>query len=141
MTDPSVPTKVVAAAILRGGTVLGARMGAGSRLAGLLEFPGRKVERDEEPRAALAREIREELGCSVDVAEEVVSTTYKYDFGTIDLTTYFATMQAGEPRAHEHAELLWLPATTLRSLRWAPADIPAVERVIQLLGTAAQKSP
>ena len=62
---------VVAAAIVRDGRVLAAQRSYPAELAGQWEFPGGKVEPDEMPRAALVREIGEELGMRVDVHERL----------------------------------------------------------------------
>src|SRR6476646_10256601 len=55
---------VVAAIIERNGRVLICQRKAGQRFAGKWEFPGGKVEAEEEFTAALARELREELAIS-----------------------------------------------------------------------------
>ena len=36
----------------------------------------------------------------------------------------------GTPIANEHSKLIWLNRENLSSLKWAPADIPAVEQLI-----------
>src|SRR6476469_3795091 len=60
---------VVAAALVDAeGRVLLQRRAPGRAMAGLWEFPGGKVEIGERPEAALARELREELGIEVDPA-------------------------------------------------------------------------
>lgn len=125
---------VVGAVLVRAGLVLAARRGPAMAQAGLWEFPGGKIEPGESPREALRRELREELHCDVDVGELVETTSHRYSFGTVRLTTFFATLRSGEPAATEHAELRWLPATDLPGLDWAPADVPAVECVIRTLG-------
>jgi len=124
---------VVGAVLVRDNTVLAAQRGPTMALAGLWEFPGGKIEADETPQEALARELHEELLCTATIGDHVETTSYTYDFGTVTLTTYFATLEDGEPRATEHAELRWIPVADLRSVDWAPADVPAVERVIQVL--------
>lgn len=71
---------VVGAAIVTNGTVLCAQRGPGKSLAGYWEFPGGKIEPHETARQALHREIEEELLCEVEVAEEVCTSEYAYDF-------------------------------------------------------------
>ncbi|MGB3375936.1 MAG: (deoxy)nucleoside triphosphate pyrophosphohydrolase [Microbacterium sp.] len=120
------PIEVVGAVIVDGVRILAAQRGPGKALAGFWEFPGGKVEPGETPAAALAREIEEELGCQIDVGQHVATTTHEYEFGTIRLATYYSTLKAGVPSASEHAELRWVELNNLKSLAWAPADIPAV---------------
>jgi 8-oxo-dGTP pyrophosphatase MutT (NUDIX family) len=50
--------------------VLLTRRKAGTHLAGAWEFPGGKVHAGEDPREALRRELREELGVEADVQFE-----------------------------------------------------------------------
>ncbi|MFL2832125.1 MAG: (deoxy)nucleoside triphosphate pyrophosphohydrolase [Coraliomargaritaceae bacterium] len=125
---------VVGAVILRDGNVLCARRGPDGSLPGLWEFPGGKIEADESPKEALAREISEELNCIIKVGDQVESTTYEYDFAIITLTTFYCTLVNGEPNKTEHTELRWLAPELLKELAWAPADIPAVEQITQNLG-------
>lgn len=117
---------VVGAVVVRDGLVLCAQRGPAGELAGFWEFPGGKIEPGETPRAALEREIDEELGCVVEVGDQVATTTYEYNFGIVTLTTFFCTLVAGTPQLTEHAEVLWLPPARLLELDWAPADVPAV---------------
>lgn len=124
------PIEVVGAIIVRDESVLVAQRGPGKALAGLWEFPGGKVEAGESPTDALTREIVEELGCRIKVGEHVTTTTHKYEFGTIELATYYAALTSGTPVASEHAELRWVPLDDLQSLEWAPADLPTVEAIV-----------
>lgn len=107
-------------------------------LAGTWEFPGGKLEADESPQTALAREITEEFGCSISVGEKVTTTTQAYPFGEIELETYYATIEAGEPQASEHAEIRWVLSGDLAELEWAPADVPAVSLVVSHLNDPHQ---
>lgn len=122
---------VVAAVVIRGGTVLAAQRGPSMSLAGLWELPGGKVEPGELPESALVREIWEELLCTVSVGERVMTTTHEYEFGVVTLTTYYSTILDGDPHRTEHADLRWVPLTELRSLDWAPADIPALDQILR----------
>lgn len=120
---------VVGAVIVRDARILCAQRGSAGSLPHLWEFPGGKIEAGETPREALAREITEELECQVEVGDHVDTTTYEYDFGTVTLTTYYCELIAGTPRLTEHASVRWLPPEDLASLDWAPADIPAIEKI------------
>lgn len=120
---------VVGAVITKDGLVLCAQRGAGGSLAGLWEFPGGKVEPGETPRAALEREITEELDCTIAVGDEITLTSHEYDFAIINLTTFACTLLAGTPVLTEHAQILWSKPEDLLDLEWAPADIPAVNLV------------
>jgi 8-oxo-dGTP diphosphatase len=120
---------VVGAVVINDGRVLCARRGGQGSLAGLWEFPGGKIEKEESPSAALIREIREELAVSIEVGDEVTTTTYEYHFGVVNLTTFYCSLVSGEPVPLEHSEITWMFPDGLMSLEWAPADIPAVERI------------
>lgn len=117
---------VVGAVIRRDGLVLCAQRGFAGSLAGMWEFPGGKIESGETPRQALEREIVEELQCRVSVGALVTSTVHEYEFGIVTLTTYNCELIEGTPVLSEHEEVVWLPPAELRTLEWAPADVPAV---------------
>lgn len=126
---------VVGAVIVRAGTILCAQRGPAGALPGMWEFPGGKIEPGESPREALEREIVEELHCRVEVGETITGTTYEYEFGIVTLTTFYCELVEGEPEVSEHQAVLWLQPAELRSLEWAPADIPAVDLIQQKYAT------
>ncbi|MHA7127092.1 (deoxy)nucleoside triphosphate pyrophosphohydrolase [Janibacter indicus] len=122
---------VVGAVIVERGRILCAQRGPGGPLGGMWEFPGGKIEPGESPEQALAREIDEELQCSVTVGPRVTTTRHQYSFAIINLSTYWCDLEHGEPATTEHASLQWLRPTELDRLEWAPADIPAVHLIAQ----------
>lgn len=125
---------VVGAVFVREGHVFAARRGPGKAMAGMWEFPGGKIEPGETPEDALARELREELKIDARVGDHLTTTRHEYDFGVVNLATYYCELLAGSPTLTEHSETRWVPVNELRSLDWAPADIPAVE-LLQKRGT------
>ncbi|MEV5001503.1 (deoxy)nucleoside triphosphate pyrophosphohydrolase [Nocardioides sp. LML1-1-1.1] len=131
---PSRPQlEVVGAVIVRDARVLCAQRGPDGSLAGRWEFPGGKVEDGESAPDALAREIDEELRCTVDVGDPIATTRYDDGRVVVVLTTYWCTLTSGEPQRTEHAELRWVVPEELGDLDWAPADVPAVEVVTAAL--------
>ena len=119
--------QVVCAIIERKGRFLGCRRNAGKTQGGLWEFPGGKVHGDETAEAALAREIREELGVEIDVGLALGRSVHKYDHGTIELIAYRCSILSGDLIAAEHEEIKWLDGKEAMTLPWAPADIPLLE--------------
>ncbi|MCL6571961.1 MAG: (deoxy)nucleoside triphosphate pyrophosphohydrolase [Bacillus sp. (in: Bacteria)] len=96
------------------------------------EFPGGKVEANEDIFSALKREIDEELACKIETSREVFNdNTHEYDTFIINLISIKCKVVEGMPMASEHSKLIWLKRENLASLKWAPADIPAVEQLIQ----------
>ncbi|CDO02949.1 CTP pyrophosphohydrolase [Oceanobacillus picturae] len=94
------------------------------------EFPGGKVEINEDIYTAVEREIEEELGCNIETKGLLNENTHEYESFIINLIAIKAKVIKGEPLASEHSTLIWLKRENLNSLKWAPADIPAVKELI-----------
>ncbi|WP_280771806.1 (deoxy)nucleoside triphosphate pyrophosphohydrolase [Salipaludibacillus daqingensis] len=125
---------VVGTVIMEGGKILCAHRGSEDRILPLMwEFPGGKVESEESPEEALKREIYEEMRCQVEVGDQLKRTIYEYDFGIVELTTFYAMLIEGEPTLTEHEKIAWLSPGELRTIEWAPADLPAVEKLVNLM--------
>jgi 8-oxo-dGTP diphosphatase len=117
--------RVVAALLVRDGP----RFLAQQRLPGgprgsLWEFPGGKVEPGEDDRAALAREIREELGCEVEVGEELAVSEHTYPDLALTLALYRCALRSGEPVPTQAQAVRWGTADELTALPFAEADLP-----------------
>lgn len=121
---------VVGAIIVKNGKILCAQRGYDKSLPELWEFPGGKIKIGESPSQALKREIREELLLELaNDLEEFMFTSYEYDFGIVNLTTFICHIQNGEPTLTEHIEIKWLNKSELDQIEWAPADIPTVYKL------------
>ncbi len=133
------PLAVVGGEILRENNgdieVLAAKRGPGRAMSGYWEFPGGKVEEGETEEEALSRELLEELDITVAVKSHIDTSLYSYDFGEIALSVYVCTITCGEPTASEHQSLDWIPVPDLVNLTWAPADIPAMKKLTDTLGS------
>ncbi|HET6552834.1 MAG TPA: Nudix family hydrolase [Dyella sp.] len=113
------------------GRVLLAQRPPGKHLAGLWEFPGGKLEPDELPAAALARELREELGIDAAAGEPLIRVPWCYGERRLLLDAWTVRAWQGEPASLEGQALQWaFPASVDFSLL-APADRPIL-RALQL---------
>jgi UPF0271 protein len=131
---PAIPElHVVGAAIVERGRVLLTRRGPGMSMAGKWEFPGGKVERDEETAEALRREVAEELGVEIEVGDRVGRGTAHHEGRRIVLEVFRARRAGGQPRLGEHAELGWFAADELAALDWPEADLPVLPALRRLL--------
>ena len=120
---------VVGAVITDNGKILCAQRGFEKALPGLWEFPGGKIESTETPQQALQREIHEEMHIEIEIGEQVEHTVYEYDFGIVHLTTFYCRLIQGTPVLTEHIAIEWLKPSELEQLEWAPADIPAIQKL------------
>lgn len=94
------------------------------------EFPGGKAEANESLFDAIEREIKEELGCMIQARSIFHENMHEYDEVIINLICVKCKLIDKNPEATEHSKLIWLNKRNLMSLKWAPADIPAVNKLI-----------
>lgn len=121
---------VVAALVAREGEVLITRRRADQLHPLAWEFPGGKIEPGESPEAALARELREELGVRVRVGRIWDVLFHAYPEFDVLMLVYRATLEAGErPRCREVEELAWVAPDRLGAYDILPADAPLVARL------------
>lgn len=110
----------------------------GTPSAGAWEFPGGKRQRGETPRAALERELREELGIEVLEVEPVLTLEHDYPDKRVRLDVWHVLRYRGEVAAREGQPLQWVTVAECRQLALLEADWPIVER-LAALSTAAQR--
>ena len=119
---------VVAAIIKQDNRILATQRGYGEFKGGW-EFPGGKIEQGETPESALVREIREELGASVEIDSLVTIVDYDYDTFHLHMHCFLCHVASGKLELHEHMAARWLTAEAINSVGWLPAD----EEVIQAI--------
>jgi 8-oxo-dGTP diphosphatase len=138
MIQANVPRLLLVAAcalIDSDGRVLIAQRPPGKAMAGLWEFPGGKIEAGESPEQSLIRELKEELGISVQepclAPFSFASHTYA-EFHLL-MPLYVCRRWEGTPVAHEHALLKWVKPAELSKYQMPPADLPLIPMLRDLL--------
>ena len=122
-------TEVAAAVIFDGSRILACQRPAGKPLAGYWEFPGGKLENDETPAAALARELREELALEVQIQHSM----YRMEFAPEahrKIVLHFLRcnkIPGSSLCACENQQFRWLEGSELDSVNWLPSDAEFVD--------------
>lgn len=93
---------------------------------GYWEFPGGKVESGETPRAALARELKEELGIEVLRAHPWIVRQHIYEHAHVRLHFFRVPQWRGELRDHIHTALSWERADAVQVGPMLPANGPVL---------------
>jgi len=109
---------VVAAVIRKQDKLLLALRPSHKHHGNLWEFPGGKVASGETNSAAICREIKEELGLSVDSIEAELAKLVESELSI----TFIEIKVSGEVRLLEHQELAWCNREEALNLALCPLD-------------------
>lgn len=122
--------KVVAALIEKNNKILIAKRLTGNpEVLGKWEFPGGKIEPDEDEFHAIEREIKEEFELTIKANHFITNNICEYPSKVIDLRLYSCDYISGEFHLHDHSEYAWVDKEELLNYDLAPADIPLAEYV------------
>jgi 8-oxo-dGTP diphosphatase len=115
--------------------VLIAQRPEGKTLAGLWEFPGGKVEPGERPEVTLIRELKEEIGITVEepCLAPLTFASHAYESFHLLMPLYVCRRWEGLVTAREGQQLAWVRANKLRDYPMPPADLPLIPHLEDLL--------
>ena len=118
--DSSGPVHVAVGVLRRAdGAVFASERLPGRHLGGQWEFPGGKLEPGETPRAALERELREEIGVEVVDARPLIRFPCDYPDRRVRLEVFEVSTWRGRPHGREGQAIDWV----------APEDLPRLDLV------------
>jgi 8-oxo-dGTP diphosphatase len=131
MSEPDAAITVVAAIIEHQGKILACQRKRGSSFELMWEFPGGKVEPDETPQQALARELQEELGVKAAICREVYRTRHQYKElpRALELIFFFAAVDATQIRNLVFEQIEWRSRHSLAELNFLPADRDLIDQL------------
>lgn len=125
------PIEVVAAVIRDDdGNILIAKRPQDKHQGGKWEFPGGKVEAGESRRAALSRELFEELGIDVGHSARLISVYHEYEDKSIYLDVYEITQWSGTATGKEGQPVQWIRPASLNDFEFPEANKPIIEAAI-----------
>lgn len=123
--------QVACAVIEQDGLIFAARRKIDKSQGGLWEFPGGKLETNENAQEALMRELTEELSIHCEIMDFIAENQYDYGSLFIHLQAFRTRWKSGTLSLTDHDCSIWLPPWQLFSLQWAPADIEIVKHIMQ----------
>jgi len=120
--------QVVAALILKGDQVLVCQRTKHQPMPLKWEFPGGKVEDGEEAKAALRRELEEELGIDAVIGDQVARLRHQYRNGnSIELHFFLVEEFSGELDNRIFRDIQWARLSDLPNYDFLDADIRLVK--------------
>ena len=122
--------QVVAALMVRGSELLICQRTKYQPMPLQWEFPGGKVEPNEEPRAALRRELDEELGIMAEIGPELATVRHVYkNGGGVELHFFLVEKFEGELENRIFKDVRWADRETLPDYDFLEADKSLVKEI------------
>ena len=122
--------RVVAALICKDGKILVCQRTRHQTMPLKWEFPGGKIEEGEQPRAALRRELEEELGILATVGDEVRRIQHEYpNGGMVELRFFIVREYQKEIENRIFRDIQWAEPNQLPKYDFLEADLTLVREL------------
>jgi 8-oxo-dGTP diphosphatase len=126
--------RVVAAVIDHDGRYLITQRNSNAVLPGLWEFPGGRVEPDENETSCLVREVKGRIGVTVEVGAKLGEHLHDYSGYQVHLTMYSCKLPAeARPYPAAVADLRWVTSREFLDYDFPPADEKTMSKLLGLV--------
>ena len=122
--------RVVAVLVERDGRYLITQRRETAVLPLLWDFPGGRVERGESDEAALAREVDERLGASVEVGQLISFVNHPYERYAVDLYLYECALLSDQLHCRAVKEYAWVTSKEMESYSFTPVDEASMSKLL-----------
>lgn len=122
------PHKIVGVAVIwnqQGQILIDRRLMQGT-MGGLWEFPGGKIESGETVQECIQREIHEELGIEIEVADHLITIDHIYSNLHVTLKVYHCHHLSGVPQPIECDEIRWVNLDELDQFTFPEANFQII---------------
>ncbi len=100
-----------------------------SMLGGLWEFPGGKQEAGESLKKTVKRELKEELGISVEIFKKFDELKHAYSHFKITMHAYWCKIHSGEPAPKSSQKIEWASLEKIHSYPFPKANKTLIEKL------------
>jgi len=122
--------RVVAALVEREGRYLITQRRESAVLPLLWDFPGGRVEEGESDEAALAREVSERLGATVEVGQLISFVNHPYERYAVDLYLYQCDLLSGRLHCRAVKDYAWVTSKEMESYAFTPVDEASMSKLL-----------
>ena len=110
-----------------------------SSMGGLWEFPGGKKTPFESIENTIVRELKEEVGIVVKVAQKLVSFEHSYTHKKLHFTVHICEWISGDPKPLASQKLLWVPPDKLLDFPFPAANAKIISELHKHLAIENKK--
>ena len=90
---------------------------------------GGKQEKDETIQECIIRELKEELGITVEVGDFLTTVRHAYSHFTMEMHTYYARIRSGRPRPLHCKDYRWVEISRMREVPYSRADLYIIDEL------------
>ena len=99
---------------------------------GKQEFPGGKLEENEDSVSALKREIKEEMEADIKIDQYLCTIEHDYDSFHLSMDVYICHFLNQNIKLHDHMAFRWIKPDE-KNIDYVPADIKVINSYLKYL--------